>query len=166
MKPFKPILVAEKHLSELTGQKSGEKTDIRATTYNPFERKCNNPFEREKKLFRQPDIKPVVPCSPQVDGSRFLSRMFLVLFIKNQRYYKSLIWVIYRSACTIVITSVVNVCMSVYTWFVTKLDSHFKRRDKLLTKRTQYDSQHSIVLCFKYHCPCLGVCNQDSVYIR
>jgi len=66
--------------------------------------------------------------------------MFLVLFIKNQRYYKSLIWVIYRCAWTIVITSVVNVCMSVYTWFVTKLDSHFKRRDKLLTKRTQYDS--------------------------
>jgi hypothetical protein len=31
-------------LSELTGR---NKTDIRATSYNPFERKFNNPFEWE-----------------------------------------------------------------------------------------------------------------------
>ena len=31
--------------------KERNKTDIRATTFNPFERKFNNPFEREYKLF-------------------------------------------------------------------------------------------------------------------
>jgi hypothetical protein len=34
--------IGEGHLSELTGR---NKTDIRATSYNPFERKFNNPFE-------------------------------------------------------------------------------------------------------------------------
>ena len=40
-------IFGERHLSELTGQKSEIKTDIRATTCNPFERKFNNPFERK-----------------------------------------------------------------------------------------------------------------------
>jgi len=42
----------ERHLSELTEQKSEKKKPgcfIRATTCNPFERKLTNPFEREKK---------------------------------------------------------------------------------------------------------------------
>jgi len=37
------ICSRERHLSELTGQKS----EIKRTTYNPFEGKFNNPFEQE-----------------------------------------------------------------------------------------------------------------------
>ena len=39
----------EKHLSELTGQKSEKRIFIRTTTCNPFELKFTNPFERERK---------------------------------------------------------------------------------------------------------------------
>ena len=39
----------ERHFIECAGQESGKKTDTRATTCNPFERKFNNPFEGEKK---------------------------------------------------------------------------------------------------------------------
>jgi hypothetical protein len=46
--------IGERHLSELTEQKSEikqtkewNKTDIRVTTCNPFERKFNNPYEWE-----------------------------------------------------------------------------------------------------------------------